>query len=160
MTNYHSCAPMKSGGPLRSGFTLIELMVAVAIVSILTAVALPLYSNYVLRSAVQEGVQALAADRVKMEQYFMDNRSYGTGAQCGSGVGAGKTIDPAVAGKFTMSCTLGDGGATYLISATGSGSLANFVYTVNEAGTMASRITKAGWPSDCPTSWAVRPGAC
>ena len=58
------------------GFTLIELMIAVAIVAILAAIAIPSYTEYVRRGRVTEAFAALSGMRVKMEQYFQDNRTY------------------------------------------------------------------------------------
>src|SRR4051794_10666366 len=58
------------------GFTLIEVMVTVAIIAILAAIALPSYESYVRRGKVQEATSALADMRVKLEQYYQDNRKY------------------------------------------------------------------------------------
>ena len=59
-----------------SGFTLIELMVTVAIVGILAAVALPSYRSSVLRSARSEGKSALLEAATRQEQYYLDNKTY------------------------------------------------------------------------------------
>ncbi len=65
------------------GFTLIELMIIVAIVSILAAVALPAYGDYVRRGQLPEAFAGMSDLRVKMEQYYQDNRNYGTnGGNC------------------------------------------------------------------------------
>lgn len=63
-----------------AGFTLIELIVAVAVVAILATIALPAYSDYVVRGKLIEATSGLADWRVKMEQYYQDNRNYGTSA--------------------------------------------------------------------------------
>ena len=60
------------------GFTLIEVMIVVAIIAILATVALPAYTDYVRRGKIAEGTSALLAMKTKMEQYFADNRSYTT----------------------------------------------------------------------------------
>jgi type IV pilus assembly protein PilE len=58
------------------GFTLIELMITVAIVAILASIALPSYNDYVLRGKFTEATGNLADLRVKMEQAYGDNRRY------------------------------------------------------------------------------------
>jgi len=60
------------------GFTLIELMIAVAIVGILAAIVLPNYTEYVKRASRAEAVAALLDAANKQEQYFVDNREYTT----------------------------------------------------------------------------------
>ena len=73
-------------GAGQHGFTLIELMVTVAIVAILSAVAYPNFADYILRSRLIDGTTKLADQQVRMEQYFLDNRRYSTvvgGAICG-----------------------------------------------------------------------------
>ena len=59
-----------------SGFTLIELMVAVAIVAVLAAVALPTYRSYVLRSHRSDGLSTLTQDQVNFERCYAQNYAY------------------------------------------------------------------------------------
>ena len=58
------------------GFTLLELMIAVAIVGILASTALPKYTEYVKRASRAEAAAALLDAANKEEQYFVDNREY------------------------------------------------------------------------------------
>ncbi|MDP2762649.1 MAG: type IV pilin protein [Sideroxyarcus sp.] len=118
------------------GFTLIELMVAVAVVAIIAAIAIPAYSNYVVRSKLSEVGAALSDARLRQEQYFADNRNYGTaGGACGA--------VPANGQYFTITCLVGATNQTYTLTATsmagaGLGAAGDYVYTINEAGAKAT----------------------
>jgi type IV pilus assembly protein PilE len=59
-----------------AGFTLIELLVAVAVVAILSAIAVPAYTDYVRRAHVADAQKALASSATDLEQIFADRRSY------------------------------------------------------------------------------------
>ncbi len=140
--------------PIRTntnGFTLIELMIAVAIVGILAAVALPSYVEYVRRGKIQEATSTLADARVQLEQYYMDNRKYGGGSspwRCGSTPHTGK--------HFEYKCNGDD--TTYTITATGVGDMAGFVYTLDQANTRTSTFTGlSGW-NDSTTCWITKKG--
>ena len=78
-----------------TGFTLVELMIVVAIIAILAAIAVPSYNDYVTRSKLQEAHTNLAAARVNMEQYYQDNRVYTTAPGSGAcGIAGGNVIAP------------------------------------------------------------------
>lgn len=134
------------------GFTLIEVMIVTAIIAILAAIAIPSYSEYILRSRVTDGIGGLAGMRVKMEQYFQDNRTY-VGA-CVAG-----TIAPLpTANNFTYACS-GLTASAYLVTATGTGPMSGFTYTINEANTRATTAT-AGWGTNA-TCWVLtKSGSC
>lgn len=121
------------------GFSLIELMVAVAVVGILAAVAIPSYRNHVLRGQTQEATAALAELRVKMEQHFQDNRSYVgyLDASCNL-VSNGA---PAIAAKyFTYACASTQ--ATYTITASGAAAkgMTGYSYTINQNNDKTSAV--------------------
>jgi type IV pilus assembly protein PilE len=106
------------------GFTLIEVMIVVGIIAILSAVAIPSYSEYARRGQLPEGFSQLSDYRIKMEQFFQDNRNYGTG-DCGiPATGpAPKWSDFTIEGnkpssKFKYLCVLLDDGG-FRITATG-----------------------------------------
>lgn len=80
-------APSRRGRRAAEGFSLIELMVAIAIVAIIAAIAYPQYQNHVLRGYRAEGQQWLQDFAQLQEQYFLDRRAYATG---GLGTGAGQ----------------------------------------------------------------------
>src|SRR2546426_9927950 len=68
--------PAPRGWSPRNGFTLIEVMIVVAIVGILAAIALPNYSYYVQRSKIIEATTSLSDARQRTEQLFLDTRTY------------------------------------------------------------------------------------
>lgn len=85
------------------GFTLIEVMVTVAIVGILASIALPSYQQYVIRSN-RSAVQQFMLDIANHEEQFMlDVRSYTTTI---GATGLNLSTPPEVTGKYTLAVTL------------------------------------------------------
>lgn len=66
------------------GFTLIELMIVVAIVAIIMAVAVPAFNEQLRKSRRSEAVQGLQAIQLLQERYRANNPTYGTAAQIGA----------------------------------------------------------------------------
>jgi type IV pilus assembly protein PilE len=60
------------------GFTLVEVMITVAVIAILAAIAIPAYGEYIKRGARDEAKAALLEDALLMEQQFTLNNTYGT----------------------------------------------------------------------------------
>lgn len=77
----------------QQGFTLIELMIVVAIVGILAAVALPAYQDYTKRAKVTEVMVIASKDKTSTSEYFMSTGSYpATAAAAGINVSAGQSV--------------------------------------------------------------------
>lgn len=135
------------------GFTLLELMIAVAIVAILAAIALPSYSEYVQRSRITEAISALSSMQVKLEQFFQDHRSYDGACQANT-----VAPPPANTNTFTYACALTP--TTYTVTATGAGPMTGFVYTVNQANTRATTGVPTGWATSA-SCWVIKKdGSC
>jgi type IV pilus assembly protein PilE len=135
------------------GFTLIEILVAVTIIGILVAIALPNYRDYVLRGKITEATSTLSDLRLRAEKFYGDNRTY---------VG----FNQATPGTryFTYACDDGAGGAVaqnaFRCIATGVASegMTGFQYTINQSNTRTSTFTSLpGW-NDSATCWVSKKG--
>lgn len=131
----------------QTGFTLIELLVTVAIVGILATVAIPAYTDYVVRGKIPDATSNLATKRVQMEQFYQDNRTY---------VGATACPDTTSSQYFDFTCTVQTATA-YTLTATGKGTMAGFTYTVDEQNAKATPAVKAGWTTNA-TCWVTAKG--
>jgi type IV pilus assembly protein PilE len=144
------------------GFTLIEVMITVAIIGILTSIAMPNYTEYVRRSKIAEAVSSLSDMRTRLEQYFLDNRQFPTSciAPAAGAAPAGSIYLPGGTKYFAVTCSFATT-TTYTLTATGKATegMGSFVYTLNELNIKAS-TGPAGTYTNA-SCWATRKnGGC
>jgi type IV pilus assembly protein PilE len=158
---------------LKQGFTLIELMITVAIIAIIAAIAVPNYTDYITRSKFTEAHGQLGDLRVKMEQYYMDNRRYSSttgGGTCG--IAGGNTPTTSGTRYFTFACAstaanaAGDQQYTLTASGIAGQGLQGIAFTVNHANTRGTTVTAStpiadkGYATNA-TCWVLRkPSQC
>lgn len=134
-------------------------MIAVAIIGILTAIALPNYSDYMLRAKLVEAQSTLSAHRVKMEQFFQDNRTYLNACAPGSAA-----VTPATTANFSFACTPAPDATSYTVQATGLGSVAGFVFTIDQSNnrtTVVSGTPASHGYASSATCWVrKKPAQC
>ncbi len=135
------------------GFTLIEIMITVAIVGILAAVAVPSYSDYITRGRIPDATSGLATRQIRIEQFFQDNRTYLAAPDC--------VADSSSSTSFNFSCTV-QTSVTYTLQALGKNSMLGFTYTLDQNNTKVTSAVPAGWTLPSPnTCWVSKKGgAC
>jgi len=139
-----------------AGFTFIELLVVIAVVGVLAMLSAPSVVDYLRRGRIIEAVSRLSDYRVRMEQYFLDNRRYDDGAgSCGFVAPAQGPAD-----AFSVVCTAASN--AYTVTATGAlgRGMQGFVYTIDEANNRKTLAVPNGWTAN-DSCWVMRrDGSC
>jgi len=112
---------------VQKGFTLIELMIVIAIIGILAAIAIPAYQNYTIRAQVTEGLSLADGMKTAISEFYAQNGTFPT-AITNVPANANNTtlfLQGAVTGKYVSGVTLPTGGIVATFSSQG-------VYTANK----------------------------
>lgn len=80
---------------MQKGFTLIELMIVVAIIAILAAIAIPAYQNYLIRTQVSEGMSLMGGAKVASLEYYSNHGTWPT-----ANASAGIATNTSIVGKY------------------------------------------------------------
>ena len=133
------------------GFTLVEVMITIAIVGILTTVALPAYQDYVTRGRLTEAFSALGAAQPNAEQFWSNYRTFALPPAPDSA-----RFTPNDSANFTYQLSNASASA-FLITASGAGPASGFVYTIDQNGNRATTAAPPGWGTS-NTCWVDRKG--
>ncbi|HCI13478.1 MAG: hypothetical protein A2063_09305 [Gallionellales bacterium GWA2_60_142] len=135
------------------GFTMIELMIVVAIVGIISSIAVPAYSSYIARGKIVDAHSALTTMRMQLEQYYLDNRTY-----LDSGAKVSPCTAPASTDYFSYACNPLTASA-YKITASnlanqGLGAAGDYVFTIDQQN--AKTTTKFAGVADASAFWRTK----
>lgn len=130
----------------QKGFTLIELMIVVAIIAILAAIAIPAYQDYLVRSQVSEGAVLTDGAKTAVAEYYSNK-----GVMPSSNLSAGLASASSITGSYVKSVTVGANG---IITALFSNTSPQKASKAIDASTFVlSPITSTG-----STSWSCKGG--
>ncbi|OGS80639.1 MAG: hypothetical protein A2Z94_07175 [Gallionellales bacterium GWA2_55_18] len=129
----------------QQGFTLIELMIVVAIVGILSVVVVPSYNSYLVRGKIVDAHSGLTTARMQLEQYYLDKRTY-VAFTC-----------PASTDYFSYGCALA--ASTFTVTASslagkGLGAAGDYEFTITEQN--AKKTTKFAGAVDSSDFWRMK----
>jgi type IV pilus assembly protein PilA len=93
----------------QQGFTLIELMIVVAIIGILAAIAIPAYQDYTIRAQVSEGLSLAGGAKAAVSEFTMDRGTFPSNNQT-----AGLSVNTTIKGKYVVSVTNTNGAIAVL----------------------------------------------
>ncbi len=145
------------------GFTLIELMITVAIVAVLARIAVPAYDSYVKRSRIVEATGNLAMLQAQMEQFYMDKRSWADADDSAKGGVKGCINDTTYNNGFKyfdFSCDGATTATSYTLQAVGKSSMTGFTFKITQAGAKSTTAVPSGWTTST-TCWVTRKdGTC
>ncbi len=141
------------------GFTIIELMIAIAIIGVLAAIAVPAYQDYIKRAKVSEGIVLATQAKIAVTEYYQANNKFPiSNAEAG--------ISPAnkITGNNVTSLSVDDGGkitVTYAAGAVGDSTALtiNLQPTPTETGYTTWQITSEG-SSGVPQKWCPSSAKC
>ena len=138
----------------QQGFTLIELMIVVAIIGILAAVALPAYQDYTKRSRISEGLSLAAGAKTAMAEFYASNNAWpadnaAAGIAAADSITGNSVTSVAVStannvGVITVTYKTNAGGGTIIIEGTASASAGGVTWSCTK-GTVDAKFR----PSEC-----------
>jgi type IV pilus assembly protein PilE len=141
-------ATIPAGSP--GGFTLIELMITLAIIAIIATIALPQYGEYATRSRITEATGNLAARRARLELHYDNNHTYATAPDAANDTTSSKYFD------FACVCNTDN----YVVTATGKGAMTGFGYTIDQNNAKGTTAVPSGWTKST-TCWTIKKdGSC
>jgi type IV pilus assembly protein PilE len=137
--------------PDQRGFTIVELAIALTVLVLLAATAVPVFTDYLRRSKLTDAFTTMATYRTRMDHAFQDENSYGVDSACAIPA-------PPASSYFSFVCKLGEDSNSYVLTASGIGGMDGYAYSIDDGGNQrTTAFPGAVVPATC---WLSRKGDC